>query len=267
MDDKFPPLDLPLRPDTWAYRMPQAFLGLAPTSWAMPRPPAPSSDVWNDRSLIVPFGPPPGRGILGQLTQLIDPPTNQTVWSSPTFLTPFLQPVSTTTAQLNSSSHQSSVPAGLPKPLGANPGFTSAPLESAYQSSADPSSNEVGARPFSRQRPAGCRSLDPTAGTIPNPCRPLHPRTFGRDCAKPCPIRIFAITRARDSRNFSTSWPPSYRFCLVPAPCNQCRTARRPEETLMPGTTAMRQFIWARASSIRASIGCLGENNWRFWVV
>jgi hypothetical protein len=30
MDDKFPPLDLPLRPETWAYRMPQAFLGLVP---------------------------------------------------------------------------------------------------------------------------------------------------------------------------------------------------------------------------------------------
>src|SRR5262249_48037981 len=27
MDDKFPPLNLPLRPEAWAYRMPQAFLG------------------------------------------------------------------------------------------------------------------------------------------------------------------------------------------------------------------------------------------------
>jgi hypothetical protein len=65
MDDKFPPLDLPLRPETWAYRMPQAFLGLVPAFSAMP-PPAPSSDAWNHGSLTVHFGPPPGRGILGR---------------------------------------------------------------------------------------------------------------------------------------------------------------------------------------------------------
>ncbi len=52
MDDKFPPLDLSLRPETWAYRMPQAFLGLTPTFWAMPTPLAPLSDVWNHRGLI-----------------------------------------------------------------------------------------------------------------------------------------------------------------------------------------------------------------------
>jgi Large polyvalent protein associated domain 23 len=178
MDDKFPPLDLSPRPETWAYRMPQAFLGLTPTFWAMPRPPAPSSDVWNDRSLIVPFGPPPGRGILGQLTQLIDPPTNQTVWSSPTFLTPFLQPVSATTAQLNSSSHQSSVAAGLPKPLGANPGFTSAPLESVYQSSADPSSNEVGGSSVQPPAPRGVPLSGPDGWYYPKPVPPAPPEDF-----------------------------------------------------------------------------------------
>src|SRR5262249_45374311 len=96
---------------------------------------------------------------------------------------------------------------------------------------------------FSRQRP-GCRSLDPTAGTIPKPRRRLHPRTFGRGCAKPCPIEIFAITRVRDFLNFSTSWLGSYRFCLALAPSSQCRTARRPEKTLMPGATVARQPIW-----------------------
>src|SRR6516162_4269067 len=142
MDDKFPPLNLPLRPEAWAYRMPQAFLGLAPTLWTMPTPPSPSSDVRNHRSLIAPFGPPPGRGILGQLTQLIDPRTSPTVRNSPTFRTPFLQPVSATTAQLNSSSYQSSVPAGSPKPLGAR--FTSAPVESFDRPSTDQASNEIG---------------------------------------------------------------------------------------------------------------------------
>src|SRR5215472_883002 len=110
------------------------------------------------------------------------------------------------------------------------------------------------ARPFSRQRPPGFRSLDPTAGTIPNPRRRPHQRTFGRDCVKPSPIRIFAITRVRDSRNLSTSWPPSCRFCLVPAPRNQCKTARGREKTSRPETTAMRHFISARASSTPASV-------------
>jgi conjugative element/phage-associated large polyvalent protein len=155
MDDKFPPLDLSPRPETWAYRMPQAFLGLTPTFWAMPMPLAPLSDVWNHRSLIAPFGPPPSRGILGQLTQLIDPPTSQTAWNSPTFLTPFLQPVSAKTAQLNSSSYQSSVPAGSPKPLGANAGFASSPVEPVYQPSTHPSPEEVGGPPVQPPAPRG----------------------------------------------------------------------------------------------------------------
>src|SRR5262249_58506205 len=50
---------------------------------AMPTPPAPSSDAWNHGGLTVHFGLPPGRGILVQLTQLIDPPTSQTRWNSP----------------------------------------------------------------------------------------------------------------------------------------------------------------------------------------
>src|SRR5215831_8327885 len=77
-DDNFPPLDLPLRPDTWAYRMPQAFLGLAPTFSAMPLPLARSGDIWNRGSLAALLGPSPTGGILGQLTQLVGPPTSQT---------------------------------------------------------------------------------------------------------------------------------------------------------------------------------------------
>ena len=142
MDDKFPPLDLPLRPETWAYRMPQAFLGVVPTFSMMPTPPAPSNDIWKHGNLATVFGPPPSGGILGQLTQLVEPPVSQTVWNSPTFRTAFLQPVSATTAQLNSSSYQSSVPAGSPKPLGAR--FTSAPVESFDRPSTDQASNEIG---------------------------------------------------------------------------------------------------------------------------
>ena len=78
MDDKFPPLDLPLRPETWAYRMPQTFLGLPPTFSAMPPPPARSGDIWNEDSLAALLGPSSSGGILGQLTQLIGPPTSQT---------------------------------------------------------------------------------------------------------------------------------------------------------------------------------------------
>src|SRR5262249_34832386 len=152
---------------------PQAFLGLAPTFSTMPTPSAPSSDIWNHGSLAALLGLPSSGGILGQWTQLIGPPTSQTVWNSPTVRTPFLQPVSATTAQLNSNSYQSSVPAHSPKSLGANAGFASTPVES-----------------------------------------------FDR---------------------------PS-------------------EKTLMPGATVARQPIWALASSIRDSIGCLRENNWRFWV-
>ena len=125
MDDKFPPLDLPLRPETWAYRMPQAFLGVVPTFSMMPTPPAPSNDIWKHGNLATVFGPPPSGGILGQLTQLVEPPVSQTVWNSPTFRTAFLQPVSATTAQLNSGSYQSSAPSGSPEPLSANAGFAS----------------------------------------------------------------------------------------------------------------------------------------------
>ena len=117
MDDKFPPLDLPLRPETWAYRIPQAFLGVVPTFSMMPTPPAPSNDIWKHGNLATVFAPPPSGGILGQLTQLAEPLASQTVWNSPTFRTAFLQPVSATTAQLNSSSYQSTVPAGSPSRL------------------------------------------------------------------------------------------------------------------------------------------------------
>src|SRR5262245_31125843 len=120
MDDKFPPLDLPLRPETWAYRMPQAFFGLAPTFSAMPLPPARSGDIWNQGSLAALLGSSPSGGILGQLTQLIGPPTSQTAWNSPTFRIPFVQPVSAATAQSSSSSDQSTPTAATPKPLGAN---------------------------------------------------------------------------------------------------------------------------------------------------
>lgn len=144
MDDKFPPLDLPLRPETWAYRMPQAFLGVVPTFSTMPTPPAPWSDIWKHGNLATVFGSPPSGGILAQLTQLTEPPASQTVWNSPTFRTAFLQPVSATTAELNSSPYQSHLPSGSPKPLGANAGFASAPVESLYQPSADQSSNEIG---------------------------------------------------------------------------------------------------------------------------
>ena len=78
MDDKFPPLDLPLRPETWAYRIPQAFLGVVPTFSAMATPPAPSSDIWKHGNLATVFAPPPSGGILGQLTQLAEPLASQT---------------------------------------------------------------------------------------------------------------------------------------------------------------------------------------------
>src|SRR5262249_47094698 len=177
MDDKFPPLDLPLRPETWAYRIPQAFLGLVPAFSAMPTPPAPSSDAWNHGSLTVHFGPPPGRGILGQLTQLIDPPTSQTRWNSSTFRPRYLQPVSATTAQLNSSSYQGGAPGGSPNPLGANAGFASAPVESLDRPSTDQASNKRGGPSFQPPAPPRSRSLDPTAGTTPNPPRRPHQRT------------------------------------------------------------------------------------------
>jgi len=57
MDDKFASLDLPLRPEAWAYRMPQSLLGLVPTFWALPTLPAPSSGLWNHPSLTATLGP------------------------------------------------------------------------------------------------------------------------------------------------------------------------------------------------------------------
>src|SRR5262249_38543923 len=139
MDDKFLPLDLPLRPETWAHRMPQAFLGLAPSFSAMPLPRTPSGDIWNQGSLAALLGPTPSGGILGRLTQLIRPPSGQTAWNPPTFRTAFLQPVLATTAQLNSGTYQSSAPSGSPEPLSANAGFASAPVESLDRPSTDQS--------------------------------------------------------------------------------------------------------------------------------
>src|SRR5215831_1174721 len=177
MDDKFPPLNLPLRPETWAYRMPQAFLGLAPTFSTMPTPSAPSSDIWNHGSLAALLGLPSSGGILGQWTQLIGPPTSQTVWNSPTVRTPFLQPVSATTAQLNSNSYQSSVPAHSPKSLGANAGFASAPVESLDRPSSDQASNEVGGPPV--QPPAPQVPLSGSDGWYyPEAAPPAPPEDF-----------------------------------------------------------------------------------------
>jgi hypothetical protein len=177
MDDKFPPLDLPLRPETWAYRMPQAFLGLAPTFSAMPPPAAPSRDIWNHSGLAALLGPPPSGGILGQLTQLVEPPT-QAVWNSPTFRISFLQPGSATTAQSNSSSDQSSLPAGSPKPRGANAGLASVPLESVYYSSADPSSDEVGGQSVQSPAPRGVPLSGPDGWYYPEPAPPASPEDF-----------------------------------------------------------------------------------------
>jgi len=178
MDDKFPPLDLPLRPETWAYRIPQAFLGVVPTFSAMATPPAPSSDIWKHGNLATVFAPPPSGGILGQLTQLAEPLASQTVWNSPTFRTAFLQPVSATTAQLNSSSYQSSVPAGSPKPLGANAGFASAPVESLYQPSTDQSSNEIGGPSVQWPAPPRVPLSGPDGWYYPEPAPPAPPDDF-----------------------------------------------------------------------------------------
>src|SRR5262249_45587130 len=165
-----------------------AFLGLAPTFSTMPTPSAPSSDIWNHGSLAALRGLPSSGGILGQWTQLIGPPTSQTVWNSPTVRTRFLQPVSATTAQLNSNSYQSSVPAPRPSRLARM--LDLPPHQWSRLIGLQPIKHPTKwvARPFSRQRPPGFRSLDPTAGTIPNPRRRPHQRTFGRDCVKPSPI-------------------------------------------------------------------------------
>jgi Large polyvalent protein associated domain 23 len=177
MDDRFPPLNLPLRPETWAYRTPQAFLGLAPTFWAMPTPHAPASDFWNHGSLAALPAPPSSGGILGQLTQLVEPPTSQTVSNSPTFRIPLVQPGSATTAELNSGPYQSHLPSGLPKTLGANAGIASTPVESLYQPSTDPSSNERGGP--SVQSPASRVPLSgPDGWYYPEPAPPASPEDF-----------------------------------------------------------------------------------------
>src|SRR5262245_27392895 len=178
MDGKFPPLDLPLRPETWAYRMPQAFLGLVPAFSAIPTPPAPSSDAWNHGRLTVHFGLPPGRGILAQLTQLIDPPTSQTRWNSPTFRPRYLPPFSATTAQLNSSSYQSSAPAGSPNPLGANAGFASTPVESLDRPSTDQASNEMGGPSVQSPAPPRVPLSGPDGWYYPDPAPPAPPEDF-----------------------------------------------------------------------------------------
>jgi hypothetical protein len=177
MDDKFPPLDLPLGPETWAYRMPQVFLGLTPTFSAMPLPPTPSGDIRNQGSLAALLGPSSSTGILGQLTQLIGPPSNQTAWNPPTFRIPFVPPVSATAAQLNSSPYQSRLPSGSPKPFGANAGFASAPVESLYEPSTDQSSNEIGGP--SVQSPAPRVPLSgPDGWYYPEPALPASPEDF-----------------------------------------------------------------------------------------
>ena len=177
MDDKFPPLDLPLRPETWAYRMPQAFLGVVPTFSTMPTPPAPSDDIWKHGNLATVFGPPPSGGILGQLTHLIEPAASQTVWNSPTFRAAFLQPVSATTAQLNSGSYQSSGPSGSPEPLSANARFASAPVASLDRPSTDQASNEIGGP--SVQSPAPRVPISgPDGWYYPEPAPPAPPADF-----------------------------------------------------------------------------------------
>ena len=265
MDDKFPPLNLPLRPETWAYRMPQAFLGLAPTFSTMPTPSAPSSDIWNHGSLAALLGLPSSGGILGQWTQLIGPPTSQTVWNSPTVRTPFLQPVSATTAQLNSNSYQSSVPAHSPKSLGANAGFASTPVESFDRPSTDQASNEIGGP--SVQPPAPRVPLSgPDGWYYPEPAPPAPPEDFRTRLREALSDRNLRYYAGPGFSEFLDKLAGLIPLPLALAPSSQCRTARRPEKTLMPGATVARQPIWARASSIRDSIGCLRENNWRFWV-
>jgi Large polyvalent protein associated domain 23 len=178
MNDKFPPLDLPLRPQTWAYRMPQTFLGLPPTFSAMSLPPAQSGDIWNEDSLTALLGPSSTSGILGQLTQLIGPPTGQTASNSLTFRMPFLQPVSASTAELNSSPYQNYLPSGSPKPPpGANAGFASTPVESLYQPSTDESSDERGGP--SVQSPAPRVPISgPDGWYYPEPAPPASPEDF-----------------------------------------------------------------------------------------
>jgi hypothetical protein len=97
---------------------------------------------------------------------------------------------------------------------------------------------------FSPRRLAKYRCMDPTVHTRalgPRRLHRLHRRTFGRGSSKPYRTRIFVITQALDFLNLSTSWRDSCRYCLAPAPCNQCRRAHRPEKILRLETTPVRQ--------------------------
>ena len=179
MDDKFPLLDLPLRPETWAYRMPQVFLGLPPTFSAMPLPLAQSGDIWNQGSLAALLGPSPSGGILRQLTQLVGPPTSQTAWNSPTFRFPFVQPVSATAAQSSSSSDQSTLPAATPKPLGANTEpASSTQVESVYQPVTASSSEEVGGAFIPSSVPGAPVPGPPVPSAVPLAAPPAPPQDF-----------------------------------------------------------------------------------------
>jgi len=178
MDNKFPPLDLPLRPETWAYRMPQAFLGLTPTFSAMPLPPAQSGDIWNEDSLAALLGPSSSGGILGQLTQLIGPPTSQTAWNPPTFRIPFAQPVSATAAQSSSSSDESTLAASTPKPLGANAEPASTQVEPVYQPTTASSSEDVGGASVPSSVPGASVPGPPVPGAVPLAAPSAPPEDF-----------------------------------------------------------------------------------------
>lgn len=187
MNDKFLPLDLPLRPQTWAYRMPQTFLGLPPTFSPMPLPPAQSGDIWNEDSLAGLLGPSSSGGILGQLTQLIGPPTSQTAWNSPTFRIPLVQPVSATAAQSSSSSDQSTLPASTPKLLGANAEPASTPTAS--------SSEDVGNASVPSSMPGASVPGPPVPGAVPLAAPSAPPwdfRTRLREALSDKNIRYYA---------------------------------------------------------------------------
>jgi hypothetical protein len=195
MNDKFPPLDLPLWPQTWAYRMPQTFLGLPPTFSAMPPPPAQSGDIWNEDSLAALLGPSSSGGILGQLTQLIGPPTSQTAWNSPTFRIPFVQPVSETAAQSSGSSDQSTLPASTPKPLGANAEPASTQVESVYQPATASSSGDVGNASVPSSMPGASVPGPPVPGAVPLAAPSAPPwdfRTRLREALSDKNIRYYA---------------------------------------------------------------------------
>src|SRR5262249_56724234 len=107
------------------------------------------------------------------------------------FRTPFLQPVSATSGELNSSPHQSHLPSGSPKPLDANAGFASTPVESLYQPSTDQSSNEIGGP--SVQPPAPRVPLSgPDGWYYPEPAPPEDFRTRLREALADRNLRYYA---------------------------------------------------------------------------